>query len=195
MKTIKLFLLIAFTGLITQAQTTWNVDKVHSKVRFDVAHMVISVVEGDFKNFNGTVINTKADFSDAKFSFNVETKSINTDNTRRDADLKSGNFLEVEKYPEMSFKSTSLIKKDDKNFTLNGNLTLRGVTKPVSFNMQFNGTIKDPWGNTRAAFKVTGKINRFDYGLKYNSVMDKGGLVVGKTVNFTIRLETIKAKK
>jgi len=195
MKTIKLFLLLAFTGLITQAQTTWNVDKVHSKVRFDVAHMVISVVEGDFKNFNGTVTNTKDDFSDAKFSFNVETKSINTDNTRRDADLKSGNFLEVEKYPEMSFKSTSLIKKDDKNFTLNGNLTLRGVTKPVSFNMQFNGTIKDPWGNTRAAFKVTGKINRFDYGLKYNSVMDKGGLVVGKTVNFTIRLETIKAKK
>jgi len=195
MKTTKLFLMLALTGFMATAQTTWKIDKAHSKVRFDVAHMVISEVEGDFTNFKGSVTNTKDDFSDAKFNFTVYVASINTDNARRDADLKSSNFLEIDKYPEMTFKSTTLVKKDAKHYILKGNLTLRGVTKPVSFNLQFNGTIKDPWGNTRAAFKVTGKINRFDYGLKYNSVMDNGGLVVGKTVNFTIRLETIKAKK
>jgi len=195
MKTTKLFLMLALTGFMATAQTTWKIDKVHSKVRFSVAHMVISEVEGDFTNFSGKVTNTKADFSDAQFSFNVDLTSVDTDNTRRDADLKSPNFFDVEKYPDMTFKSTSLIKKDDKNFILKGNLTLHGVTKSVSFNMQFNGVIKDPWGNTRSAFKVTGNLNRFDYGLKYNSVMDNGGLVVGKDVNFTVRLETIKSKK
>jgi len=195
MKTTKLFLMLALTGFMATAQTTWKIDKVHSKVRFSVAHMVISEVEGDFTNFSGIITNTKSDFSDAQFSFKVDLTSVDTDNTRRDADLKSPNFFDVEKYPDMTFKSTSLIKKDDKNFILKGNLTLHGVTKPVSFNMQFNGVIKDPWGNTRSAFKVTGNLNRFDYGLKYNSVMDNGGLVVGKDVNFTVRLETIKSKK
>ncbi len=195
MKTIKLFLMLTLTGFIATAQTTWKIDKAHSKVRFDVTHMVISEVEGDFTNFNGTVTNTKNDFSDAQFNFTVDVASINTDDAKRDGNLKGPEFFDNEKYPKMTFKSTSLIKKDAKNFILNGNLTLHGVTKPVSFNLQFNGTIKDPWGNTRAGFKVIGKVNRFDYGLKYNSVMDNGGLVVGKIVNFTIRLETVKVKK
>ena len=195
MKTFKLFLTLALTGFIATAQTTWNVDKVHSKVRFDVAHMVISTVEGNFTNFSGSVTNTKTDFSDAKFNFTVDLKSVDTNNTRRDNDLKSPNFFDVAKYPTMTFKSTSINHKEGKNFILNGNLTIHGVTKPVSLNLTVNGTIKDPWGNTRAAFKVTGSLNRFDYGLKYNSVMDNGGLVVGKSVNFTVRLETIQAKK
>jgi len=186
--------MLVLTGFIATAQTTWNVDKVHSKVRFNATHMVISEIEGDFKNFSGSITTTKTNFSDAQFYFNVDLTSVNTENAKRDGDLRSPNFFDSKNYPSMTFKSTSLIKKDANNFTLKGDLTLHGITKPVSFNLKYNGTIKDPWGNTRAAFKVTGTLNRFDYGLKYNSVMDNGGLIVGKIVNFTVRLETIKSK-
>jgi len=192
---MKLFLMLALTGFMATAQTTWNVDKVHSKVRFSVAHMVISEVEGDFTDFSGNITNTKDNFSDAQFNFTVNVASVDTDNAKRDNDLKGSKFFDAAKYPNMTFKSTSLIKKDAKHYILKGNLTLHGVTKAVSFNLQFNGTIKDPWGNTRAAFIVTGKLSRKAYGLKYNSIMDNGGVVVGDTVNFTIRLETVKAKK
>ncbi len=194
MKTFKLFLILTFIGFTATAQNTWNVDKAHSKVRFTIAHMVISEVEGNFTNFTGSVTNTKDDFSDAQFTFNIDVNSVDTDNAKRDTHLKSPDFFDAAKYPNITFKSTSISKKDDKHFTIKGNLTMHGVTKPINLDGQFTGTIKDPWGGTRAAFKIKGRIKRSDYGLKYNSVMDNGGVVIGDEVHLSVKLETVKAK-
>ena len=195
MKTFKLFLILALIGFTVSAQSTWNVDKAHSKVRFTIAHMVISEVEGDFTSFTGSITNSKADFSDAQFTFSIDVNSVNTDNAKRDGHLKSPDFFDAEKYPKITFKSTSISKKDDNHFALKGNLTMHGVTKPINLEVQYTGTIKDPWGGTRAAFKIKGLIKRSDYGLKYNSVMDNGGVVIGDEVHLSVKLETVKAKK
>jgi len=195
MKTLKLFLLVAFTGLTTSAQTTWQVDKVHSTVRFTIAHMVISEIDGYFTDFKGTISYTKDDLSDAKAHFTIYTNSINTRNAKRDGHLRSADFFDVTKYPTISFNSSSVTKKDANNFILNGNLTMHGVTKPISLKLVYVGSIKDNSGNLKAGFKVTGSLNRLDYGLKYNSVMDNGGVVIGDEVRFNIKLETRQAKK
>lgn len=194
MKTIKLFLMLSLTGFLASAQTTWNIDNAHSNIRFTIAHMVISEVEGTFSTFAGSVNQTAADFTKADFNINIDVASVDTDNAKRDNHLKSVDFFDVENYPNITFKSTSVVKKDKNNYTLKGALTIHGVTKPISFDLLFNGTIKDPWGGTRAAFKASGSISRADYGLKYNSVMDNGGVVIGDEVSFSIKLETVKAK-
>jgi polyisoprenoid-binding protein YceI len=195
MKTIKLFVLLALTTTFAFSQTTWNIDKVHSNIRFSVAHLVISEVAGNFTDFSGQAVTSKPDdFSDAVFNLTINAESVNTENTDRDKHLRSDNFLDVAKYPNITFKSTKLVKKDDHNYTLTGLLTIHGVTKTIHFDLQYKGTIQDPWGNTRAAFKATSSLSRDAFGLKYKSVMDNGGLVVGDEVTFTVRLELIKAK-
>lgn len=191
---MKLFLMLALTGFIASAQTTWNIDNVHSNVRFTIAHMVISEIEGTFSTFKGSLNQTTTDFSKADFFLNIDAASINTDNAKRDGHLKSVDFFDVENYPKITFKSTSVTKKDDKNYILKGDLSIHGVTKPISFDLVFNGTIKDPWGGTRAAFKATGALSRADFGLKYNSVMDNGGMVIGDEIQFNIKLEMVKSK-
>jgi polyisoprenoid-binding protein YceI len=195
MKTFKLFLFLTLIGFTASAQNIWHIDKAHSKVRFTIAHMVISEVEGDFTSFTGSITNNKADFSDAQFTFSIDVNSVNTDNAKRDGHLKSPDFFDADKYPEITFKSTSISKKDDNHYTLKGNLSMHGVTKPINLDVQYTGTIKDPWGGTRAAFKIKGLIKRSDYGLKYNSVMDNGGVVIGDEVHLSVKLETVKAKK
>ncbi len=194
MKTMKLFLMLSLTGFLASAQTTWNADNAHSNVRFTIAHMVISEVEGTFSTFNGSLEQTSTDFTKANFNLNIDVASINTDNAKRDGHLKSADFFDVANFPNITFKSTSLTKKDDKNYILKGDLTIHGVTKSISFDLVFNGTIKDPWGGTRAAFKATGALSRADFGLKYNSAMDNGGVVIGDEVQFSIKLEMVKAK-
>jgi polyisoprenoid-binding protein YceI len=195
MKILKLFLILALTGFMATAQNTWQIDKTHSKVRFTIAHMVISEVEGDFTKFSGTISNTKDDFSDAKFSFTIDVSSVDTDNAKRDGHLKSADFFDVTKYPTITFKSTSITKKEASHFKLSGILTMHGVSKVVNLDLQFRGTIKDPWGGTRAAFKIEGSLKRSEFGLKYNSVMDNGGVVIGDAVHLSVKLETVKAKK
>lgn len=181
-----------FTALATNAQTNWSVDNSHSNVKFTITHMVVSEVEGYFKTYNGKVTTTTDDFQDAKIDFTVDVNSINTDDEKRDGHLKSDDFFNAEKFPTMKFKSTSFKKVNGKNYVLEGELTIRDVTKKVKFDVVYNGTVKDPWGNTKAGFKIKTKINRFDYGLKWSAAVEAGGLVVSNEVEIAINLELKK---
>lgn len=191
-----LFLIAAMlisTSVFAQS-TSWNFDKAHSSIGFDINHMVVSEVSGQFNAFDGSVISDKNDFSDAKIMFKIDAASINTDNEKRDGHLKSPDFFDVAKYPDIRFEGTSFKKLDEKNYTLTGNLTMHGVTKAVELTVKYGGTINDPYGNTRAGFKITGALNRTDFGLTWNSIMEAGGLIVGEEVRITGRFELLKSK-
>jgi polyisoprenoid-binding protein YceI len=170
----------------------WTVDKAHTSVKFTVSHLVISDVEGRFKTFDGTMESSKADFSDAKINFTVDVASVNTDNENRDNHLKSPDFFDAAKFPQMKFVSTSFVPLGDNKYTLVGNLTIRDVTKPVSFDVKFGGTAV-AMGGTHAGFKATTKINRFDFNLKWNNTTDVGGAVVGSDVEIKIDVDFKKS--
>jgi len=175
------------------APTKWAIDKVHSNVKFTVTHLVISEVEGYFKIFDGGMEHSKPDFSDAKINFTVDINSINTDNENRDKHLKSDDFFNAEKFPQMKFESTSFAPLGNNKYKLNGNLTIRDVTKPVSFDVTYGGTAN--MGNTvKAGFKAKTTINRFDYGLKWDKATESGGLVVGKDVEIVVNAELNQVK-
>ncbi len=180
-------------GMSATAQTKWKLDKVHSSVRFSVQHMVVSEAEGTFKMWDGTVENSKDDFSDAKINFTVDVNSINTDNERRDGHLKSDDFFNVEKFPTMKFESTSMKPLGNNKYELKGNLTIRDVTKPVTFQVSYGGVIAGGRGR-KAGFKATTTINRFDYNLKWDRATETGGLVVGKEVEVTVKVELDEVK-
>lgn len=189
----KLSLLVAlFSGVLLTAQSTWNFDTAHTSIRFSVPHMVISEVEGQFTKYDGFITTTNDDFSDAKIVFNVDLNSVNTDNAKRDGHLRSPDFFDIEKFPTMTFVSTSVERISDAAYNLKGKLTLHGITKEITLKMTYGGTIKDPYGNTRAGLKVTGLINRTDFGLKYNSVMETGGVLIGENVSITCKVELLK---
>lgn len=185
---------IAFFGKASFAQTTWNIDPVHSSVQFSVPHLVISEVEGSFKKFEGNFNNTKPDFTDAAVNFKVDVASINTDNEMRDKHLKGDDFFNAAEYPNMTFKSTSLKKVEGNKYALYGNLTIRNITKPVKFDVTYGGTAKDGYGNTKAGFKATTVINRFDYNLKWNTLTEAGGATVGKDITIDMKLQFAQAK-
>ena len=189
-------MLSAFLVLLAvniNAQTKWTIDKAHSKVQFIVTHLIISEVTGRFQIYDGNIETSKEDFSDAKIDFSVDVASINTDNTQRDNHLKSDDFFNAEKFPKMVFKGKSLQKLSGNKYKLTGDLTIRDVTKTVVLDVVYNGTVKDPRGNTKAGFKVTGSLDRFDYNLKWNALIEAGGAVVGKTVNIVIDLQLAKS--
>jgi polyisoprenoid-binding protein YceI len=166
MKKIVLLVAMMIAGASLFAQSKWNVDKGHSKIGFSVRHMMLSDVEGYFKKFDASVLASKDDFSDAVFEITIDVASINTENERRDNDLRSASYFDVEKYPQITFKSTSLSKVDDKKYKVTGNLTIRGVTKPVTLDLTLNGIGTNPMTKKPVAgFKVTGKINRTDFGV------------------------------
>jgi polyisoprenoid-binding protein YceI len=181
------------TGAFAQSKT-WNVDASHSNVRFTVTHMVISEVEGAFRKFNGSLVSAKPDFTDAAINFSVDINSIDTDNDGRDKHLKADDFFNAEKYPAMTFKGTSFRKLSGNKYELKGNLTIRDITRPVTFAVTYGGTAKDPWGNTKAGFKASTTINRFDYNLKWNTLTEAGGAMVGKDVAIDLKLEFAQAK-
>jgi polyisoprenoid-binding protein YceI len=171
------------------AQGKWTVDPVHSKVGFNVTHLVISEVDGSFKTYTGTILSSKPDFTDAKIDFSVDVASISTENDMRDKHLKSDDFFNAEKFPQMTFTSTSLTKTEGNKYVLEGDLKIRDITKRVKFDVVFGGTMKDGYGNTKAGFKATTTINRFDYGLKWNALTEAGGAVVSQDVNIVMNLE------
>ncbi|MEW6194253.1 MAG: YceI family protein [Bacteroidota bacterium] len=183
---------LAFTVTSLTAQTNWSVDKSHSKVGFSVSHLVISEVEGYFKDYDAEIITKGDDFSTAVIDFTIDAKSIFSDNEMRDNHLRSDDFFNAEKFPKMIFKGKSLKKIAGDKYKLIGDLTIRDITKRVELDVEYNGIIKDPWGNTKAGFKITGEINRFDYNLKWNTTLETGGLVVGKEVDLNINLELVK---
>jgi polyisoprenoid-binding protein YceI len=193
-KTLSIIALALAVSASSFAASAWTVDFAHSKVKFAVSHLVISEVEGAFKVYSGTLASSKPDFSDATVDFSVDVKSINTENEMRDKHLQGDDFFNAEKFPQMTFKSTSWKKVDDKNFVLTGDLTIRDVTRPITFTVVYGGTVKDPWGNLKAGFKATGTINRFEYGLKWNTLTEAGGAVVGKEVTITLNLEFAQKK-
>ncbi len=167
----------------------WTVDPAHSEVHFKIKHLVISTVTGAFKKFDGSFESTKPDFSDAQISFTVDASSIDTNNEQRDGHLKSPDFFDAEKYPELKFVSTSINKKEDDEFVLTGDLTIRDVTKPVELKVEYGGQTQDMYGQTKAGFDVTGKIDRREFGLKWSGVTEAGGLVLSNDVKLAISLQ------
>ncbi|MFL5786685.1 MAG: YceI family protein [Flavisolibacter sp.] len=156
------------------AQTTWKNDKMHSKLTFTVTHLMLSDIDGLFKNFDVTITSSKPDFSDAVFTLTADASSLNTDVEMRDNDLKSANFFEVAKYPSITFKSTSITAAGKDHYKLTGNLTMHGVTKPVTMDLLYRGTIQHPMTKKDdAGFKLTGVLKRSDFniGSKYPSAM------------------------
>ena len=192
MKKISILLLAAFAAIgFASAQTDWKLDKVHSSITFTVKHMVISNVTGSFKDFVITMKSAKDDFSDATVQSTIKVASLSTDNGMRDNHLKSDDFFNAEKYPEINFKSTSFEKLSDTKYKITGDLTIRDVTKNVTFDAVFNGTLKTNRG-VLSAWKATTTINRFDYNLKWNKTIESGGLIVGQDVTITLNLELNK---
>lgn len=193
----KLILSVAFAmalALSVNAQNKWTVDVSHTNVTFEVTHMVVSDVEGAFKVFNGDVTAKDDTFQDAVINFKVDVASVNTNDEARDKHLASDDFFNVEKYPNMTFKSTSFKKVSGKNYKLTGILTIRDVSKPVTFDVTFGGVAKDPWGNTKAGFKGTATINRTNFNLKWNKAIEAGGWAVSEDVRIKLNIELNKAK-
>ncbi len=193
-RTIGIITLVLTLAVSVFAQTTWKLDNVHSNVKFSVSHLVISEVDGNFKTYSGILQSPTTDFANSTVAFSVDVNSINTENEMRDKHLKSDDFFNAEKFPAMTFKSTSWKKADDKNYVLEGDLTIRDVTKRVAFNVVYGGTMKDGYGNTKAGFKGTTSINRFDFGLKWNALTEAGGATVGKDVAIVLNLQFAQQK-
>lgn len=188
MKLFKLGLasILATTTLLAG---TFNVDKSHSNVGFKVKHMMISNVVGNFKEFKGTIEYDEKTKTLQAISGTVEVSSINTENEKRDKHLKADDFFAASKYPQIKFESIKVAGDE-----LVGKLTMRGVTKEVKFDLENNGVIKDPWGNTRVGLTLEAKVNRKDYGLTYNKILEAGGVAVGDKVKLIIDLEGILKK-
>jgi polyisoprenoid-binding protein YceI len=167
----------------------WKIDPAHSQVNFKVKHLVISTVTGHFDRFDAAIDTETEDFSDAKVSFEADVNSINTKNEQRDGHLKSSDFFDASKYPTMSFVSTSVMKVSDYELQAVGNLTLRGVTKQVTLDVTYNGTVAGFGGTQVAGFEILGKLNRFDYGLQWNALTETGGVVVSNEVKIEILAE------
>lgn len=199
MKTLKISVLalVLFAGF-SFAQSKWAIDKSHTSIGFSVSHLVISEVQGYFKSFEGTATSPKDnDWTNATIEFSADVNSINTENQKRDDHLKSDDFFNAAKYPKMTFKSTSVKKTGKDKYDITGDLTIRDVTKRVTLKAVFKGNAT-AWGTTKAGFTLTTKINRFDYNLKWNTLMEAGGAVVGKEVSITCQVELdkqVEAKK
>lgn len=170
----------------------WSVDKSHSNVTFTVDHLVISEVDGHFSDFT---VNAETNVKNEllKVDAVIKTGSVNTDSKDRDAHLSSDDFFNSAKYPDMKFVSKS-IKKSGKGYKITGDLTIRDVTKTVTLDANFRGVTKDPWGNTKMGWTATTNINRFDYGLKWDKALETGGLVVGKNVKITLKIQLMLNK-
>ncbi len=173
----------------TATKTKWIVDPAHSQVNFKVKHLVISTVTGSFDKFEGTVETANDDFSDAEVTFSADVASINTNAPDRDAHLKSPDFFDVQNYPKLTFKSTQIKKTGSDKYVLKGDITIRGVTKSIDLDVEFGGIMKDPWGNTKAGFELTGKLMRKEFGLSWNAVTEAGGLVVSDEVKILCNVE------
>jgi polyisoprenoid-binding protein YceI len=180
-----------FYTLKYTTMSKWIIDSVHSEVGFKVKHLVISNASGKFSVFEGTVETAKEDFSDAKISFSADIDSINTGQEQRDGHLKSADFFNAEKYPKLSFVSSSLTPVSGSEYKLKGDFTMHGVTKPIELDVDFGGVQKDLYGQTVAGFEITGKIKRSDFGLSWSAVTEAGGLVLGEDVKLHINAELI----
>lgn len=190
-----LFLAMLLTFNVSAAETVWNFDKSHSVIKFDIDHLVISEVSGKFDEIKSDIKSDRPDFTDAIFNIVLETKSINTSDSKRDEHLRSAEFFDSEKFPQISFTGKKFEKLKNGKYKIHGILDMHGVKKEIVLDGVFGGFIKDPWGGTRAGLKFHGDVDRYDYGLKYNSVLEAGGLAIGQKVRISGNLELIKETK
>lgn len=162
--------------------TKWAIDKSHSTLNFKAKHLMITTVTGTFGNYDAQIETNGNDFSSAQIQFSAEIASVNTGNEQRDGHLKSDDFFNAETYPTLSFKSSDATRKNDKSFILHGDLTIRNVTLPVDLDVDVNGIVKDPWGNTKAGVSFRTKINRKDFGLNFHVLNEAGNLLVSDDI-------------
>ncbi len=175
------------------ATKTWALDPTHSEVQFKIKHLMITNVTGSFNIFTVSAQSEDEDFTKAKVSFTADVNSISTNNEQRDAHLKSADFFDAEKFPQIKFVATKSENVDsDGSYELYGDLTIRDVTKNVKLSVEFGGVVKDSWGNTKAGFTINGKINRKDFGLTWNAVTEAGGVMVSEEVRLSAEIQLIE---
>jgi len=185
---------LATAEIPTKVQsTTWKLDPAHSVAEFKVKHMMISNVKGQFSGVSGSLLLDEGDITKSQVEATIDVASINTHEPQRDGHLKSEDFFHAEKFPELKFKSTQVTRRRDGELTVVGDLTIRGVTRKVEFVVDGpTESAKDPWGNTRIGLSATTKINRKDFGLTWNAVLEAGGILVGDEVTITLEVQFIK---
>lgn len=172
-------------------KTTWVSDPTHSELLFKVKHLMITNVKGEFKKFSVTAQANGNDFSKAEVKVSIDASSVFTNQDDRDNHLKGGDFFDAEQFPELSFAGNSLAGSNG-NFKLNGLLTIKGVSKEVSLDVEFGGINKDPWGNEKAGFSLSGKISRKDWGLNWNAALETGGVLVSDEVSISAEVQLVK---
>ncbi len=170
--------------------TKWAIDPTHSEITFKVKHLMISNVKGEFRTFQANI--DGEDFTNSTISANIDASSISTNNDDRDTHLKSPDFFEVEKYPEITFVSKSIKKVDDDEYQLVGDLTIKGTTKEITLDTEFGGYMKDPYGNEKAGFSINGKLNRKDFDLNWNDALEAGGVMVGNEIKINAEVQFVK---
>lgn len=178
--------------MTTQTASKWAIDPAHSEISFKVKHLVVTTLTGKFNTFEGAVESANEDFSDANINFTADVNSINTGSADRDGHLKSDDFFNAEAYPKLTFKSTSFTKTGTDEYKLAGNITLRDVTKPIELKVEYGGTAVDPWGQTKAGFEINGKINRKEFGLKWDALTETGGALVSDEVKLHLNVQLVK---
>ncbi|OZS77935.1 hypothetical protein CF394_09275 [Tetzosporium hominis] len=169
--------------------TKYTVDTAHSSIGFSVKHMMVSKVRGNFNDFSANLEGNEQDLSGATIEFTIDVASINTNNTDRDNHLRSGDFFDVETYPSITFKATDIQSKGGDEYKITGDLTIKDVTKPVTFDAEYEGKGTNPWGQEVVAFSADAKINRKDFGLTWNQTLETGGVLVGEDIKIDIELE------
>ena len=181
------------TTAITAIPTgTWNVDPAHSSIEFRVKHLGISTVRGSFREFEGR-IEIGEDVASSKAFGKIKAASIDTGEPKRDEHLRSADFFDVENHPEITFESTSIEVIDEDEFHVTGDLTMHGVTKPITLHAEVTGTEEDPWGNTRVGLEAQGELNRSDYEMKFNQALGSGNMMVSDKVRINIDVSAVKA--
>jgi polyisoprenoid-binding protein YceI len=172
--------------------TKWVLDPTHSELGFKIKHLMISNITGSFRDFEVALELADDDFSTAQIQVTAEIASIHTNNAQRDHHLRESDFFDAEAYPQLRFQSTSVEKLDEATYSVHGDLTLKGVRKPVQLRVEPSGIMKDPWGGVRMGFTVTGKINRSDWGINFNGVLETGGLALGEAVTIASEIQLAK---
>ncbi len=175
------------------AQETWQIDPVHSCIHFSIRHFVVSKIHGRFTKWGGTMQLDEASPASSKVEVHIDASSIDTNDPRRDGHLQGADFFNVAQYPEITFVSTKVEPAGGDRYRVTGDLTLRGITRPVTLEVEHGGTVKDPWGNNRGGFGLKGSIDRKEFGLTFNQVLEGGGVALGDTVDFSIDVEAVKA--
>lgn len=178
----------------TTTSTRWTIDPSHSELLFKVRHLMITNVKGEFRKFDATILSEGQDFSKAKVSATIDASSIFTNSTDRDNHLKSADFFDVETNKEITFEGTSFNQLDEENYELKGMLTMKGISKEITLDVEFGGLITDPYGQQKAGFSVTGKFNRKDWGLNWNAALETGGVMVSDEVRINAELQFLKQK-